>query len=184
MEQLVDGFKKSWRLIIDSYKNDIFGLRSGRVNSGLVEDILAESYGSKMPLKQLATITSDSAHSLVIQPWDKSSIPAIEKAVQDAQLGVNPSNDGNIIRLNFPPLTEEKRQVMIKLLGQKTEEHKIRFRQSRDDVKKKFQQDVLSKDSDEDLKFKFQDLLQKEVDAFNAEVDGLKEKKEKEILNV
>ncbi len=184
MEQLISDFKKHWQLIIESYKNDILGLRTGRVNPGLVEDIQVESYDAKMPLKQLATINSDSAHSLIIQPWDKSVIPSIEKAIKDANLGVNPSNDGSIIRLSFPPLTEEKRLVMTKLLSQKTEEHKIKFRLLRDDTKKKFQTDFASKDSDEDLKFKFQDLLQKEVDSFNAGIDNLKEKKEKEILSV
>lgn len=184
MDQIIENFKKSWRAIFDAYKQDILGLRSGRVNPGLVEDIQVDSYGSKMPLKQLATITSDSAHSLAVQPWDKTVISTIEKAIQEAQLGVNPSNDGNIIRLNFPPLTEEKRQAMIKLLGQKTEEHRIRFRQLRDDIKKKFQGEFISKDSDEDLKFKFQNLLQKEVDAFNVEIDTLKDKKEKEIMNI
>lgn len=183
MEQLINDFKKHWRAVIEAYKSDILGLRAGRVNPAMVEDIQAESYGVKMPLKQLATITSDSGHSLIIQPWDKSVIPGIEKAVRDAQLGVNPSNDGNIIRLNFPPLTEEKRQVLVKLLGQKTEEHKIKFRQLRDDSKRKFQTEM-EKGGDEDLKFKFNDLLQKEVDTFNTEIDALREKKEKEILSV
>ncbi len=193
MEQLINDFKKHWRAVVESYKNEILGLRAGRVNPAMVEDIQAESYGAKMPLKQLATITSDSGHSLIIQPWDKSVIPGIEKAIRDAQLGVNPSNDGNIIRLNFPPLTEEKRQVLVKLLGQKTEEHKIKFRQLRDDSKRKFQTEMSAKGGsasggekgfDEDLKFKFNDLLQKEVDAFNTEIDALREKKEKEILSV
>ena len=169
--------------MVEDYKNDIVGLRAGRVNPAMIEDIQAESYGSKMPLKQLATIISDSPHSLVIQPWDKSVIPGIEKAIELANLGVNPSNDGNIIRLNFPPLTEEKRQILVKLLGQKTEEHKIKFRQLRDDSKKKFQTEM-EKGGDEDLKFKFNDLLQKEVDVFNEEIDSLREKKEKEILSV
>ena len=183
MEKLINEFKKQWQLVVESYKSDILGLRTGRVNPGLVEDIQAESYGTKMPLKQLATITSDSGHSLVIQPWDKSVIPGIEKAIQDAEIGVNPSNDGNVIRLNFPPLTEEKRQLMTKLLSQKTEEHKIKFRQLRDDVKKKFQTEF-EKGSDEDLKFKFNELLQKEVDAFNEQIDSLRDRKEKEILSV
>ena len=128
MDGIIKEFNKSWQNIVESYKQDILGLRAGRVNPAMIEDIQAESYGSKMSLKQLGTITSDSLHSLVIQPWDKSVIPGIEKAIQSAQLGVNPSNDGNIIRLNFPPLTEEKRQVLVRLLGQKTEEHKIKFR--------------------------------------------------------
>ncbi len=183
MDKIINEFKKHWLAVIEDYKSDIFGLRAGRINPAMVEDIQAESYGVKMPLKQLATITSDSAHSLIIQPWDKSVIPGIEKAVRDAQIGVNPSNDGNIIRLNFPPLTEEKRQVLVKLLGQKTEEHKIKFRQLRDDSKRKFQTEM-EKGGDEDLKFKFIDLLQKEVDAFNEEIDALREKKEKEILSV
>ena len=183
MDGIIKEFNKSWQNIVESYKQDILGLRAGRVNPAMIEDIQAESYGSKMSLKQLGTITSDSLHSLVIQPWDKSVIPGIEKAIQSAQLGVNPSNDGNIIRLNFPPLTEEKRQVLVRLLGQKTEEHKIKFRQSRDDSKRKFQTEM-EKGGDEDLKFKFNDLLQKEVDAFNEQVDALREKKEKEILGV
>src|SRR3990170_264209 len=162
MQQLISEFKKSWQGIVESYKTEIFGLRTGRVNPGLVENIQAESYGSKMPLKQLATLSSDSAHSIIIQPWDKTLISAIEKAIQDAGLGVNPSNDGNLIRLNFPPLTEEKRQILVKLLNQKSEEHKIKFRQLRDDIKKKFQNEF-DKGLDEDLKFKFQELLQKEV---------------------
>lgn len=183
MDKYIAEFKKAWQEIIAFYKTEIFGLRSGRVSPALVENIQAESYGSKMPIQHLATITSDSAHSIVIQPWDKANIAPVEKAILDAGIGVNPSNDGNIIRLNFPPLTEEKRQQLTKLLSQKTEENKIKFRQLRDEIKKKFTAEM-EKGADEDMKFKFSELLQKEVDAFNGEIEALKDKKEKEILSV
>jgi ribosome recycling factor len=160
-------------------------LRSNRASPGLVEDIEVESYGSRLPLKQLASIITSSASTINIQPWDKSIIPLIEKAIIEAKLGVMPSNDGQFIRLNFPPLTEEKRQDLVKLLGQKTEEYKIRFRQTRDEIKKKFQSKLDSREiGDEDMKYKFNELLQKQVDEFNQQIEEARKKKEKEILTV
>ncbi|MEW5805571.1 MAG: ribosome recycling factor [Patescibacteria group bacterium] len=185
MEELLNEFKKTWQIILENHREEIFSIRSNRISPGLIEEIEIEAYNSRSPLKHLATITLSQANTLLVQPWDKTIIPNIEKAIVEAKLGVMPSNDGQFIRLNFPPLTEEKRQELVKFLNQKTEEFKIRFRQARDEIKKRFQNLMDSgKIADEDAKYQFTEQLQKQVDEFNQKIEAAREKKEKEILSV
>lgn len=185
MEELLKEFRKVWEGILKSYQEELVTLRSNRVSPALVEEIVVEAYNSKSPLKHLATITVSQGNTLLVQPWDKTIIPNIERAITEAGVGALLSNDGQFIRLNFPPLTEEKRQELVRFLNQKTEEFRIKFRQARDEVKKKFQNLVETKViTDEDLKYQFAELLQKQVDEFNREVENLRERKEKEILSI
>lgn len=184
MNLIIENFRKTWQGIVMDFRLDIASLRSGRISSAIIEDIEVESYGSKLTLKELASFSLLSPNVLIINPWDKSLIPSIEKAIQDSEIGVTPSNDGNTVQLVFPPLTEEKRQTLVKILKQKLEEYRIKFRQHRDGVRKQIQELFEEKKINEDEKYQLNEQLQKEVDEFNRAIDEIAEAKEKEILTL
>lgn len=184
MEDLILRFRTQWQKVIEAFRVDAASIRSGRISPVLVEDIAVDAYGQQMPMKQLAAINSQGPMTIVIQPWDQSVVPAIEKALRESALGVMPTSEGNLVRLNFPPLTEEKRQMLLKVLGQKTEQYKIQFRQLRDDVRKEIQKMAEAKEIGEDERFQLNDKLQKEVDAFNAGIEEAMKKKETEITTI
>ena len=154
-------------------------LQTGRANASLVEHIDVDAYGQRMQMKAVAGISIQDARTIVIQPWDKSVIGAIEKAIQISSIGVNPVNDGVAIRLNLPPMTEERRTQLGKLVHKLAEEAKISVRQSRQKA-----QDAIKQDPNENLRNSLQDQLQKEVDKANERIADLSEKKEEEIMKV
>lgn len=184
MVDLISQFHDKWQKTIESFRIDIASVRSNRVSPSLVEDIMVDAYGQQMAIKQLAAISVQSAGSLTIQPWDQTVVPSLEKALRESAIGVMPTSEGNLIRLNFPPLTQEKRQALFKVLKQKTEEHKIQFRQLRDDVRKEIQKLSESKEIGEDEKYQLNDHLQKEVDAFNKTIENIAGHKETEIMTI
>ena len=184
MSDAITTFRSQWQKVIESFRIEAGSIRSGRISSALVEDIMVDAYGQQMPIKQLAAISSSGPMSLVIQPWDQGLVPSVEKALRESSIGVMPTSEGNLVRLNFPPLTEEKRQALLKVLGQKAEQYKIQFRQLRDDVRKDIQKMVEAKEIGEDEKYQFNDRLQKEVDAFNADIETIVKKKETEIMTI
>lgn len=185
MADVIAQFHDKWQKTVESFKIDISSIRSNRVSPVLIEDVMVEAYaGQQMAIKQLAAISAPSPSMLVVQPWDQSTLPAIAKALQDSPIGVMPTSESSIIRLNFPPLTEEKREALLKVMKQKIEEHKIQFRQLRDDVRKEIQKMTEAKEIGEDEKFQYNDRLQKEVDAFNARIEEIAAKKETEIMTV
>lgn len=167
---------------IIKFKEELAKLRTGRANPALVENILAECYGSKMPLKQLASISVPEARLITINPWDKSALSAIEAAISASDLGLNPNNDGQIIRLNIPPLNEERRQEMVKALNQKTEEFRIAIRNIREEIWREIQNKEKSGEISEDEKFKGKEKLQEMIDEYNQTAEELREGKEKEIM--
>src|ERR1700722_20068261 len=121
LQQHVENFKK----VMDHFKFELGSVRTGRANPALLATVQVESYGSKMPLEHVASVTVSDAKTLTISPWDKGQIPAIEKGIQMANLGFNPSNDGVVIRITLPSLNEERRKEMVKLVGQLAEKGKI-----------------------------------------------------------
>lgn len=162
--------------VIEHYKSDISSIRTGRASSALVEDIQAECYGQKMRLVELATITTPEPRTIVIQPWDKGVLEAISKAIRESNLGMAPIADGDLIRLNLPALTEERRKEFIKLLKQKTEHAHIQIRRVREEVIKSFA------DLSEDEQFRSKADLQKTVDEHNKKLEELEKKKEGELM--
>lgn len=169
---------------IASLEHDLSGIRTGRANPGLVEKLTVEYYGSEMPLNQVAGINVPEARLIVIQPWDKSSIPAIEKAIQKSELGLNPSNDGNVIRIVLPQLTEERRRDLVKLVHKRVEEGRVAIRNVRRDAHnhlRKLVKDNLA--TEDDLKQGEADL-QKIHDRYIAEADQASQRKEGEVLEV
>lgn len=159
-------------------------LRTGRATPSLVEDIKVDYYGSKSPLKQIANINVPEPRQITIQPWDRGAITAIEAAIRESDLGLNPINDGILIRLIIPALTEERRRDLVKVLNAKIEEARISIRNTREDIWKDIQEMEKNGDIGEDDKFRAKDKLQAVVDEFNKRIEEVREKKEKEIMTV
>ncbi|OQB12496.1 MAG: Ribosome-recycling factor [Candidatus Omnitrophica bacterium ADurb.Bin205] len=166
----------------DSVIRDFSEIRTGRASPALVEGIFVDYYGTPTLLKQLASISAPDAHLLVIQPWDVSAIPEIEKSIMKSNLGINPSNDGKVIRLSVPQLSKERRQELAKVIHKMTEEGRISLRTIRRDAKEHLEKLEKDKVISEDDKFRGLDELQKNVDKYILKVDELLRNKEKEIL--
>lgn len=168
---------------VQALRRDLATLRAGRAVPSLLDRIQVEYYGETLPLNQLANINTPDSRTLMIQPWDKSSLADIERAIQKSDLGLTPSNDGNAIRLVVPALTEERRTELVKLTKKFGEEAKVAVRNIRrdanDDIKKLEKTDI-----SEDESRRHQDDIQKTTDKFIAEVDKVLAAKEKEIMEV
>ena len=149
-KELINQRKKDFDTTIDFAKNEMAGIRTGRAHSSMVEDLIVDYMGSKLRVKELATISTPEPRIIFIQPWDKGAIPLIEKAIKDSPLGLNPVSDSNGVRLTIPSLTEERRKEFTKLLHQKAEESRIKARQIREDILKKVQNAVREKTARED----------------------------------
>ncbi|MBN2326126.1 MAG: ribosome recycling factor [Candidatus Omnitrophica bacterium] len=168
---------------LDSIRRELAQLRTGRATPALVDGILIEAYGAKTPLKQMANISIPEARLIVIQPWDKSVLPDIEKAIQKSDLGINPSSDGKLIRLSIPPLTEERRRDLVKLAKKIGEEGRVRIRRLRRDSIESLKASEKKGDIPEDESKKMQDDVQKLTDKFTQKIDDILKDKENEIMN-
>ena len=155
-------------------------LQTGRASSALVEGISVEAYGQVQPLKAIAGITIEDARSIVVQPWDKSILRAVEQAIIKADLGVSPVNDGIVLRLNLPPMTEERRVHLTKIVHRLAEEAKISIRQQRQAV----HDNIKANEKDEDVRFTLLGELDKAVKESNEKIDESMKKKEKEVMTV
>ncbi len=165
-------------------KEELTVIRAGRANPGMLDRVVVDYYGSPTPLKQLATVSAPEPRALIIQPWDMSALNSIEKAIQNADLGFNPTNDGKIIRIAIPQLTEERRKDLLKVASKTSESAKVALRNERRDANEKLKK--MQKDgeiTEDDLK-KAQDEVQKMTDNHIKTVDDLLAKKEKEIMEV
>ncbi len=180
----VDPQKENFDKSIDHLKHELLGLRTGRATPAIVEDISVEAYGSKQQLKSLASIAVADAKTITVEPWDKSVLAAVETAIRNSDLGINPVNDGSLIRLVLPDLTQDRRQELIKVLHKKLEEARIAVRKVREDVKKKIDNAEKNKEIAEDEKFKQNDDLEKMVKEYNDKIKEIGEEKEKEINTV
>ena len=172
--------------IIDLVSSDIGGIRTGRATPALVEDIMVLVYGGQQKLKiqELATISAPDTQTIVIDPWDKSIIGEIRQGILAANVGMNPSIDGELIRVNFPPLTTEDREKYIKLLSTKLENGRIMIRQVRGDAMKGVKEKFESKELSEDDKFLHEKKLQEITDEFVGKIEQLGEHKKQELLQI
>lgn len=169
---------------VEAMERDFQGIRTGRASTALVERIHVDYYGTQTPLNQLAGISVPESHQIVIQPWDRSVLGAIEKAIQKSELGLVPNVDGTVVRLNIPPLTEERRRDLVKSVHKRMEEARVEIRNFRRDAAeglKKEERDgsVGSDDSHRQL-----DQLQRTTDRWIGEVDRLGQVKEQEVMEV
>ncbi|MFG6118280.1 MULTISPECIES: ribosome recycling factor [Thalassobacillus] len=169
---------------VQAYSRQLATVRAGRANPNLLDSVYVDYYGASTPLNQLAQVSAPEARLLVITPYDKSAIADIEKGIQKADLGLSPSSDGNVIRINIPALTEERRKDLVKVVGKYAEEAKVQIRNIRRDSNDKLKK--LEKDGEltEDELRSFQDDVQKATDNHVAKVDELSKNKEAEILEV
>jgi len=181
-EQIKNRLKKRMDKSIESLQEEFKKVRSGRANSALVEDLIVEYYGNRLPLKQLASISVPEPRLIVVQPWDKGSLSDIEKAFHKSDLMLNPNNDGKVIRIAIPPLTEERRKELVKVAKGKSEDTRVAIRNIRRDGNDEVKQ--AEKDghvSEDDSKRALEDI-QKITDEYIEKVNKLLEAKEAEIM--
>ncbi len=169
---------------IEHLTQDLATLRAGRANPAMVDRLMVSYYGQATPLNQLANITVPEPRLLVIQPWDKSSIPEIEKAVMKSDLGINPSNDGNVIRLAVPQLTEERRKEIVKVVKKRGEEAKVAIRNIRREQNDFMKAAEKDKVVFEDESKKGMEEVQKITDKYIKDIDSIMAAKEKDIMEV
>ena len=167
---------------VEAFARDLSGFRTGRASAALVERVTVEAYGAATPLNQMAGISVPENTLLVIQPWDPSMIPAIEKALNNAQLGMAPAVDGGVIRLRVPAMTEERRKELVKQMGKRAEEARVEIRSIRRDEQDAVKKAEKAHEIGEDDARRQMDAIQKQTDAKVAEIDRLATSKEREVL--
>jgi ribosome recycling factor len=181
---LFDDAERRMKKAVDSLKQDLGSIRAGRASAALLDRIQVDYYGSPTPINQVATISVPEARLLVIQPWDRKLLSDIEKAIQRSDLGINPNNDGQVIRLNIPPMSEERRRDLVKTLHKKLDEHKVAIRNIRRDIHDKLRDREKKKEVSEDELKRSTEKLQKLTDRYVDEMDKVGKTKEQEILEV
>jgi len=184
MDKVVEDYEKAAEKTITSYKKYLATVKTGRAHTAIFENIQVESYGQNMPIKQLATISTPDASTVIIQPWDVSVIKNIEKAIMKANIGFTPQNDGKVIKINIPPMTEEDRKSIIKLLKQESEKYKVALRNSRKKANKAIKDMEKEKIISEDESKKLEKEIQKRLDDNSKKIDELTKSKEKEISSI
>ena len=180
----IDDLQLNFDEVIEQYQNDSKKMKTGRASAELVEDIQVEYFGTRTPLIHMATVNVLDAKTIEISPWNKDQLKEIQKAVSQADLGLNPSDDGNIIRIVVPSMTEERRVEMVQQLGKKTEEMRIKIRRFREDFWGGVQDKEKKNEISEDEKFKTKDNLQKLVDEYNKKLEEVEDRKKEELMQV
>jgi ribosome recycling factor len=180
--QIIQDTDGKMKKAIEATKREFSSVRTGRASTSLVENIKVEYYGSLVPLNQVAGISVPDSRTIEMKPWDLQALPEIEKAILKSDLGLNPNNDGKVIRINIPPLTEERRKEFVKLVHKHAEDGRVAIRSIRQDANKHLEQVKKEKTHSEDEVKKFQDRIQKMTDAHTQEITTMREHKEKEIL--
>jgi ribosome recycling factor len=180
----IQQYKENFEKVIEHFYHELGSVRTGRANPALLATVMVESYGTKVPLQQVAAVTVSDAKTLTISPWDKSQIQEIEKGIIAANLGFTPGNDGNVIRINLPPLTEERRKEMAKLVGQMAENARIGVRQVREEVMKELKRGESDGDLTKDDVSREQKKLQDTVDDYNAKIKTGADDKEQELMTI
>jgi len=184
IEETLDDAEDRMKKAVEALKRELATIRTGRARPSLVDHLRVDYYGPPTPLNQLATVSAPEARLLTIQPWDRKSLGAIEKAIQKSDLGLNPSNDGQIIRLVIPQLTEERRKELVKLVHRRVEEGRVAVRNVRRDCLEHLRRLEKDKEISEDDDRRAQERLQKLTDQHVKDVDALGQEKEAELLEV
>ena len=184
VKEILDTAKEKMRKSCDVYERDLMGLRAGRANPQLLDRIMVDYYGTPTPIPQIGNVSSPEPRLLVIAPWEAKMIPQVEKAIQKSDLGLNPSNDGKIIRLVFPELNEERRKELTKVASRGAEDTKVAIRSIRRDAIDQIKKLKKSSEITEDDQHKAEDDMQKLTDKAIKDVDEIYARKEKEIMEV
>lgn len=169
---------------IDAFKAELLKIRTGRAHVSLLNHITVDFYGSVVPIGQAANLTVEDARTLAVTPWDKSMVPLIEKAIMSSDLGLNPSTAGAVIRVPMPPLTEERRRELVKVVRELAENSRIAVRNIRRDANNELKTLLKDKDISEDEDHKGQDLIQQATNQSTDEIETLLQTKEKELMEI
>ncbi len=184
LQDIYKDVESQMQKVVEALKHDFAGIRTGRASVGLLDGITVEYYGTQTPLNQVATLSVPESSLIVIQPWDVSVIKQIEKALLRSDLGITPSNDGKVIRLAIPPLTEERRKELAKLVKKRAEEKKVVIRQIRRDANEHLKNREKEKELTEDQRHQGQEKVQKLTDQFIQKIDDATAQKEKEVMEI
>jgi ribosome recycling factor len=184
INDVLHGAEEKMRASAEVLKKELAAIRTGHASPALVDHLRVDYAGVPTPLNQIARVTAPEARLLIIQPWDKTVLHAIEKAVLKSDLGLNPANDGNVIRLNIPPLTEERRQELMKVVRRRVEECKVAIRNVRHDAVNKLRDMEKDKEISQDDNKRAQVQLQKMTDILSIEADQIGKTKEAELAKV
>ncbi len=182
--EVISAIEAKMARAVEIMERDFQGMRTGRASTSLVERLVVEYYGTPTPLNQIAGISVPESHQIVIQPWDRSVLGAIEKAIQKSDIGLTPNVDGSVVRLNIPPLTEERRRDIVKSVHRRMEEAKVEIRNQRRDAGDTLKKEEKDGSLGSDAAHRELDQLQKVTDRFIAEVDRLGAHKEHEVMEV
>jgi ribosome recycling factor len=183
-DTIINSHKEHFQKVMDRLQSELSSVRTGRANPTLLSTVMVESYGAKVPLQQVASVTVSDAKTLTISPWDKSQLQAVEKGILEANLGFTPSNDGSVVRINLPPMTEDRRKEMVKLVGQMAEQARIGIRQVREDILKAVKREESDGKATKDDVASAQKKVQDLVDNYNKQIKEITEEKEKEVMTV
>jgi len=181
-KEIIQKIKPELEKVVSFLEKELAKIRTGRASPSLVEDIIVDCFGKKFPLKQLAAVSSPEPRQLVIQPWDKSYIESIEKALSDSTLGTAPIVDKDLIRISLPPLTEEYRKSLSRLLSEKQEEARKTIRRWREEAWHEIQEKTREGEIREDDKFRAKDELQELVEKCHEKIEEIGERKKKEVM--
>ena len=184
VKEIIDGKEVSFRAAVEHFSGEAAKLRTGRANPSIVEDVLVECYGSKMPIQQMASITVPEPRLIVIAPWDQGNVAAVADAIRSSDLGLNPAIDGQLLRLPIPPLTEQRRKEFVKLVHTKAEEARVACRNVRRHVHDELRKAEKDGEMGQDDLRRHEEELQKLTDAHVANIDSEAKKKEAELLEV
>jgi ribosome recycling factor len=184
IEDVLRDSEERMKKSVDAVERELAAIRTGHAHVGLVDHVRVDYFGSSLPINQMATVSAPEARLLTIQPWDRTAMTAIEKAIMASDLGLTPSNDGTMIRLAIPPLTEQRRKDMIKLVHSRVEDSRVAVRNVRRDGMEHLKRLVQNKEVSEDAQHNAQEQLQKLTDRYISEVDQRGRAKEAELLEV
>lgn len=184
IKELLNEAEEHMEKSLDWLRHELNSIRAGRATPSMVENVRVDYYGSQTPLNQIASISAPQPDLLIVQPWDRSALEAVEKGIMSANMGLNPSNDGTLIRIPVPPLSEERRKDLVKTAKSRGEEAKIGIRNIRRDVKDKIRKVAEEEHISEDMEFEGEERLQEITDRFTEAVDQLIDRKEGEIMEV
>lgn len=184
MNELIKNTEEKMRKSIDALEREYKSIRAGRANAAVLDRVMVDYYGVPTPVQQMAAVSVPEARTLLIAPWDKSTLKDIEKAILTSEIGINPQNDGTSIRLNFPPLTEERRKDIVKDIRKKGEDAKVAVRNQRRDALDKLKALKKANSITEDDESNGEKKIQNLTDKFCKEIDELASIKEKEIMEI
>ena len=184
MQEILQVYDEKMNKTLKALENDFMAIRAGRANPHVLDRIRVDYYGTPTPLQQVGNVTIPEARMIIIQPWEKSLLKAIEKAILTSDLGINPTNDGNVIRLVFPELTEDRRKELVKDVKKKGENAKLAIRNIRRDANDAFKMQLKAEEISEDEQADAEDKIQKLTDKMIAQIDKAIDEKSKDLLTV